>query len=310
MLKIFSKERSNKDSRKKKQNQHQDKHRWRNFAAWVIPFVTVPIGFSVFAKDVLGVWVSMFLWLLFFWYALLIAERYIWHGSRKWAYVICVLLCGLTIGLGFRWQSRLRKHYPSERPLALGVDYIMGWGERKLQGSWFWIVINNTEEGDIASPVQVALAFRLVNLKSIPTTIQAYTVEAKNYQDEWVRLATVDVRNNDLYATMGARDLDDLTGIKMNMAHTCFDSLISQPIPPYTPIRGWAFFQVPENVRLEPKDYIRVFMRDSEGLETTQIIPIEPDREGVLHASPTFEYFKEMKDLGKLKLKYLSEVWK
>jgi hypothetical protein len=109
---MFSKATANKDTRQKGHHKNQDKHRWRNVAAWVIPFVTVPVTVTVFTNSTRGVWLSVFFWCCFLIYTLVTIERYVWHGGRRRWRLLCALACGVAIGLGFVWQANI----PPEQP--------------------------------------------------------------------------------------------------------------------------------------------------------------------------------------------------
>jgi hypothetical protein len=51
------------------------------------------------------------------------------------------------------------------------------------------------------------------------------------------------------------------------------------------------------------KDSVRIYIKDVEGVEMTEIVTIEEDADAV-RSSPAFAYFREERDLSKLKLRY------
>jgi hypothetical protein len=86
---------------------NQDQHRWRKVAAWVMPFISVPIGFTVFAVNSYGVGLAAFTWIVFFVYCQVILEWYIWRSPRQRRlprsifFGLC-LLCVLGGGIWYR----------------------------------------------------------------------------------------------------------------------------------------------------------------------------------------------------------------
>lgn len=106
--KIFTKATPYKEAGKKNKNKHRDKYRWWNFAAWVLPFITVPVVLTIQTDSIRGVWVSVFAWCVFLCYAVLMFERHVRHATDKTLRVGCVFLCACIVGLGFVWQGRIR----------------------------------------------------------------------------------------------------------------------------------------------------------------------------------------------------------
>src|SRR5438552_14179701 len=72
-----------KKARKKRKKQYKEPHRWRHVLVWAVPFASVPAGFTVFASNIRGVWLSVFLWILFVWYCVLLLEWYIWRDQQR-----------------------------------------------------------------------------------------------------------------------------------------------------------------------------------------------------------------------------------
>ena len=77
---------------------------------------------------------------------------------------------------------------------------------------------------------------------------------------------------------------------------------------PRETVRGWAFFEVPEDMRLDSGDAVRIFVKDVEGREMTQVAIIEEDPHDTLHGSASFQYSNEDRDLRKLVLRYWTEI--
>lgn len=107
----------NKHPGKKNKNANQDKHRWRKFAAWVLPALLVPVALTVGVHTVTGVGVAVFSWIVFFCYVVLMLELHVWHGVRARFRVICGVACGLVIALG-AWGAYRVARIPAERPLS------------------------------------------------------------------------------------------------------------------------------------------------------------------------------------------------
>jgi len=107
MLLKFFKQVSDKKARQKHKQRHQDKHRWRNFIAWVLPFLTVPVAFTLFTTSTTGVYLSIFSWCVFIIYAVAMLERYIWHDTNRSVRALAVILCVVCVGIGFAWRKHL-----------------------------------------------------------------------------------------------------------------------------------------------------------------------------------------------------------
>ena len=106
----------------------------------------------------------------------------------------------------------------SVRPFSVAVEWQFGHGHRKME-SWNWVTYYGEGEWT-ACPVSVALNIRLVNLRSVPSTIIAFRVEAKNHKNQWVKLVMMDVHSpgNELYYVVGPLGLKE--AVKMDMKTT------------------------------------------------------------------------------------------
>jgi hypothetical protein len=167
----------------------------------------------------------------------------------------------------------------------------------------FWHVINS----EVITPANMAFVMRLVNLREVPTIIAAYRVEAKNHKGQWVKLEVINVRDDYIYSTLGP-ELDG--AFEMDFRTTCFDYLASKEIRPREMIRGWAFFQAPEDVCVEHNDLVKIFVKDVEGVETSKTVRIAEHKDDALHDGPPLSYneFKQ-RDLSKLPQKFLSDYF-
>jgi len=194
----------------------------------------------------------------------------------------------------------------SARPFSLAVEFVFGSGQRKME-SWHWVTYDG-EGGMTACPVSVALNLRLMNQRSVPATIIAFRVEAKNKKNEWVKLSMMDVHSpgHELYYVVGPHGLKQAD--KMDMKTICFDYLMSKRVPPHEPVRGWAFFAAPEEVRVEDGDVLRIYVKDAVGMEMTDVVMLGEDMENAVRSSDSFNYQRGIvEDISSYKLRYWGE---
>lgn len=110
---------SGKNSAKKSKYKNQDKNRWRKVAAWGLPFIVVPVGFSVSAHDLVYLWTSVFVWIVFFLYILILLEWHIWrqNPARNRVRLCFFILCLVLFFGALKWQSRFdERPSPPHRP--------------------------------------------------------------------------------------------------------------------------------------------------------------------------------------------------
>lgn len=119
MLKIFTKAAPDKHSGKKGKYKNQDKNRWRYVAAYGLPLLLAPVGFTLTAQTVRGVWLAIFAWVAFSVYLTILLEWHIWkdkqRDQRKRVRIACGCICACLVVLGFVWQARIK---PADRPPA------------------------------------------------------------------------------------------------------------------------------------------------------------------------------------------------
>jgi hypothetical protein len=188
------------------------------------------------------------------------------------AWVVLGAACALYIHHHYITDEEALAHtQQSPQPFSAAVEFVIGSNKRGMDSHW-WVVYNRPE-GLTASPAHVAMFIRLINLKPVPARIAAYSVELQNEKNEWVKLIRVSPPFPlDLYECFGT--LKKCVERNEMMMHG-LDRPITETMSPHDPIRGWAFFEVPEEVRIERADPARIVIRDMEGAETALIIKLE-----------------------------------
>jgi hypothetical protein len=262
-------------ARKKGKYKNQDKNRWRKVAAWVVPFVTVPIYFTVTAQGVSGVWLAVFTWIAFFLYLTLMIEWLVWRESsqRKLLRVVCALFCVAIGGFGFIWAGR------TPQPFLVTAAAKVG-SYKHERGGVFWARYNS-KYGDTVSPAQLGVYIEIINLQSIPAVINAYTVEAKNLESNWFKLTRVESRGGDVYFCFQGGDLHHAK--PLDLLENGLDRVLeSKAIPAHGTVWGWAFFELPQEIRDDSP--FRITVEDNTGMAATQITagskgPVTPEKD-------------------------------
>jgi hypothetical protein len=268
MLKILTKAASNTHPGKKGKYKNQDKHRWRKVAAWVIPFLIVPVYLTVTARSISGVWLAVFTWVAFFFYFTLMLEWLVWResGQRRWLRIVCALLCGLVIGVGFVWRTR------TPQPFSVVAGTQLGDTKRGTRSGVFWATYKS-KYGDTMSPAQLAIFIEIVNLQPVSAIVRAYKVEAVSIKTKnWIKLIRVDVRFGDVFFCFQGQDPHHAKKVD---THNALDYLLpDKTIPSHDAVRGWAFFELPEDI--DPNEPIRITVEDASGMTASQITSLEP----------------------------------
>lgn len=268
MFKVSAKRAPQKQSAKKSKHKNQDKHRWRKVAAWVIPFVTVPVYLTVTAHSVRGVWLAVFTWVAFFLYFMLMLEWLVWRedSQRRWLRIACTLLCGAIVGLGFIWM------YKTPQPFSVIAAAQLGDTKRGTRSGVFWATYKS-KYGDTMSPAQLGIFIEIINLQQVPAIVRAYGVEAISMKTKaWIRLTRVDVRLGDVFFCFEGQDLNHAK--KLDMQNGLDYLLADKTIPPHDAVRGWAFFELPEDI--DPKGPMRLSVEDASGRTSSQVTGLEP----------------------------------
>jgi len=87
-----------------------------------------------------------------------------------------------------------------------------------------------------------------------------------------------------------------------------FDYLITKTIPPHEPVRGWAYFAAPEEVRVETDDLVRIYLKDAAGVEMTDVVLLGEDMDDSVRGSDHFNYKgNTIEDISSYQLRYWYE---
>lgn len=244
-------------ARKKGKYKNQDKHRWRKVAAWVIPFVTVPVYFTVAAQGVSGVWLAVFTWIAFFLYLMLMLEWLVWRerSQRKWLRIACALLCVAMGGFGFIWAGRTPQLFLARIPTAPVGSYTAN-----PRGGVFWATYNRGT-GDVVTPAQLGLFVEIVNQQGREALIDSYTIEAQNNSGKWFKLIRVDATTSPVFLCFEGGDLHKAK--PLDLINGLDRVLKDKAIPAYSTVRGWAFFELPESIR--ESSPFRITVEDNTG---------------------------------------------
>lgn len=250
----------------KSQEENKEKG-WRYVFVWVVP---VAIGFLLAAISI--IWASH-KWLAivaaigavisFLGYFLFLAEWYVWQGrtQRKRARWLFGVL-GLAVSIaGAFWVHRIWTQSP---PAFLATVASELGSYKSERGGVFW-AIYHTGNGDTVTPAQLGLYIEIINRQSVPTVIDAYSVEAQNRASEWFSLVRVQGISGEVFFCIDdphkARPVDLENGLDRQIEE--------KAIAPQATLKGWAFFELPQDIR--ERSPFRITVEDNTGRAATQI---------------------------------------
>jgi hypothetical protein len=279
---------------------NQDKHRWRKVLVWLISALfSVLLTLAVITHGSWSVWLSVSTAITGVVYALFLLEWYVWKTNlaRNRARVVSGIISLVLIIAGFTWQRRLPKSIPR---FPAAVEMVMGTSKRDMNAV-YWFEIGGT-----IFPAHTALYLRFVN-NGPPAMIDSYTVEALNSAGNWVRL----IRIPDLGGAFGAFYWvpDGKFSEAARWEATSIDpQLIDKVIPSHDVVRGWAYFELPEDIDIEPGAKLRIHIRDVMGDESSQEVRAEEGMHevGSVHVLP-MGASNEKTDLSRYEKRYWSE---
>lgn len=290
-----------KQSRAKNRDQNQDKYRWRKVAVWLIPIVfSVLLAVAVTAHGILAIWACVLTAITVVGYALFLLEWYVFkqNPARRRARVVCIVLCIAIAAIGITWQRKMPR--PSHR-FVVAVDMVMGSSKRDMNAD-YWFVI-----GDDAFPVHYALFLRAVNTGP-PWMIESYTVEALNSKNAWVMLTRVPNLGEE-FETFYFAYQGNLKEARKWEAVSFDPQIIDRVIPEHATVRGWAFFETPEDIDIEAGHSLRIHVKDVAGVESTQVVKAEEGttlNKGSMLKIP-MGMSRETKDFSTYRRRYWSE---
>lgn len=157
--------------------------------------------------------------------------------------------------------ARTKERFPA------AVEFIFGSAKRDMNPS-FWYAI-----GGAIYPAHAALFIRVVN-NGPPSMMRFPEVQARNSKGDWVNLIKIPYPQEGygaFYRTFD-HDLRDA----MQWTAPCFEpQIVNRVIPSHDVVRGWAFFEVPEDLEIEPGTKLRIQIRDVAGDESLQEVVTE-----------------------------------
>jgi hypothetical protein len=265
---------------------------WHPIIQVVLPLV---IGFgsfaastfyqSHFALSVLSFFVSF---VLFLFVAYVLLRHYVWkdaHHRKRLKYscyavgAIALLACVVAFGTRETQQAKpplpmVSSPIPSSSPAPFSISMDGGMSsEERTMGARLWYVYDS-KYGRTASPVHKAMVIKLTNNQPTPSVIETYEVEVLNNQNKWVKLTRVNMRSGDIYWVY-----DNFHEARwLNFRQNSLDNILSmKTLRPRETVRGWAFFEIPEDLGME--NPMRIYVKDMGGAEMTQEIkfPLQDD---------------------------------
>jgi hypothetical protein len=209
--------------------------------------------------------------------------------ETKKAIVLIVFVMGLCSALGmaawrYRKQARAEQQEAGDgfsvilenKLVSFGGDYVTG----------FWLE-QPGPNGCMLSPAQMVLFFRITNLKPFSTMITHFSVEG-SFFNSWRPLTKLKIQTGQiLWVSRKGLPLTCTRGVPINFPEpqgegsllnsriadedferacvvelsTLDSAIANRDLVPHQPIRGWAFFQVPDSASVN----IRVNITDEVG---------------------------------------------
>lgn len=243
---------------------NQEERGWRYVLVWVVP---VAIGFVLAAISI--IWVSH-QWLAiiaaigaaitFLAYLLFLAEWHVWPDRRQRERMRLVF-GGLSLVVamaGAFWVYHIWTNAP--QPFLAKIPAMPVGGYKSERGGVFWAIYNRGN-GDIVTPAQLGLYIEIISQLSKQAVIDSYTVEAQNKSREWFKLIRVDASSSPVFICIEGGDLHKAK--PLDLSNGLDRQLRENPIAAYATIKGWAFFELPQDIR-EGSPF-RVTMQDNAG---------------------------------------------
>lgn len=211
----------------------------------------------------------------------------------KWTFLIVevfLIICLIVI-----------KNLTITPPFSVAVEVTIGQEKKEMNAS-LWFATNAKYESTI-SPVHRGVFIRLTNLQSKPSMIESLRVEVLNKENVWVKLPHIDMRFGKLYWV----NKDFQQAIEINVMENGLDFLLDNKVlQPYQPVRGWIFFELPQDISfLSP---MRIYVRDTEGVETMRIYnPSKKDKYEDSILGGTLKVLKGKWDISRYNKRYYGE---
>lgn len=206
---------------KGEKHSHHDKRKVLMYDLWA------NIAFQVVSLFVFAICLG------FFFYYLNKGQQIVatWLGFATW---VCMGLAAALFAHSWFLSHQSAPAFLLEPEASVIMD------TKGVTGNRFWVSYRSGY-GDTASPVDVFMFLRIVNLQSVQTQVLKLAVEAKLGDRPWLKLVHIPQVGTQAY--FGG----DLTHIRrVDLSRTGLDYLLQQRLlQPHEPVRGWAFFEVP-----------------------------------------------------------------
>ena len=187
--------------------------------------------------------------------------------------VLWTLLVGAVLGLIF-YYTVWTAEAEAARPFRIsdnGLEFInLTQNLGDTDSGAFWMSYTSGY-GDTASPIALAQYVDITNLRSVPETIQSYSVAIKTEECGWIYLSPMYIRGQQIYFTAQGLAKAKLFDFSTNG----LDYLLPEPIQPHATVSGWWFFdsKVACNVPKGSTVRYRVSLTTFSGIEWEYLTP-------------------------------------
>ncbi len=166
---------------------------------------------------------------------------------------------------------------PAQAPVV-GVPFSVQIPVAFLEREAFWIIYDSPRTPQPAKyAADVALFFRITNLKPASALVTSFAVYAKTDRSDWITLTRLP-----LIAGVAANVYGGTGNLLPADRNQWLERIIGPtPLTPHQPASGWMFFQFPAAYKRSPTDKLlfRVEIRDAAGTSfMSEIINVLSDR--------------------------------
>lgn len=304
--KIKSVQDSSKQSRTKRSDKNQDKNRWRKAGMVILAVaIAVPLTFIPSTSERIQAILAMIAALSFVMFVGIVIELYVWkekHArSRRLLRAACTILAVAIIGMTAVLMLNPLPNPPE--PFVAEVKSSAG-SYLNERGGLFWVIYNRGQ-GDVVTPAQLGLYVEIISHLPRDAVINGYVVEAQNKSSEWFKLIRVDASISQVFLCI--KDLREAKPI--DLSNGLDRQLVSKPIGPHGTVKGWALFELPQEIR--ERSPFRITVEDNTGVkgQTTE------NTNAVIVAKDYIQYADlhlaaGMKDLSGYRFMMYSELFK
>lgn len=264
-----TKKNTKKDASKKagtKRKPKENEQGWRNVLVWIVPLA---IGFVLTVVSViwashkrLAIIAAVGAVISFLGYFLFLAEWYVWIDRKqriRMRWFFGALSVGVVI-VGGVWVYGLWNQTP--RPFLARIPTApLGSYKADPRGGVFWATYNRGT-GDVVTPAQLGLFVEIINQQSREALIDSYTIEAQNDSGKWFKLIRVDATSSPVFLCFEGGDLHKAK--PLDLVNGLDRELKDKAIPAYSTVRGWAFFELPQDIR--ESSPFRITVEDNTGV--------------------------------------------